>query len=146
MIKIGNIYVEGDCIAAVSPNSHDYGKVCIFLTCGKVVYAKATMEEAEIVLAENGMIELPESAFVTEDEMSYLQMLARDGFKYIARDKTGTVYAFLSRPEKNGAYWDPAVEESVERIYDYDFDWVSYDDDEPTDIMEILQQLGEENE
>ena len=141
MIKIGNTYITAECIAAASPDLHDEDMLRIFLTGGKSVYVKASMTEAEVALVDAGLIDVVGVA-VPEGDVKVMQQLFSDGFGYIAKDKTDCVFAYSFPPVKHGAYWDNTANGKSERLYIGDFEWLSWEDDEPTSIADILAELG----
>lgn len=138
MIKIGNTYITAECVAAVSPDLHDENMLRIFLTGGKSVYVKASMIEAEVALMDAGLIE--PCVNIPSEDIDQLFAASNIGYTYVAKDKTGAVYVYQGKPERNGAYWEGGGDAA--RIYNGDFDWLSKDDDEPTLINELFADLG----
>ena len=62
-----------------------------------------------------------------------------EGYKYIARDRNGQLFAYKDEPHKDGPEWmtyAPAAE--PERMCDELFDFIDFDDAEPTKIAELL--------
>lgn len=139
-IRIGETLVSDDSISAVSPDLHEEGIIRVFLTSGKTVYVKASMLDAESSLRIAGLIASPVPALSAED-LNILEELHMElGKNYIAKDKTGAVYAFVLPPVKCGAYWQPREVDSqpAERIYSGDFEWLSHTDSTPTRIENVL--------
>lgn len=125
-IEIGAALIDSDRIAAVSPDLHAVGVVRVLLTNGKTVCVKAYMGDAENALVDAGLITSDDIDMPASD-IKVLMELRDLGYKYIAKDKTGAVYAFIDTPVRCGAYWQPAEESSERayRVYSGDFEWLS---------------------
>ena len=71
------------------------------------------------------------------------------GFKYIARDKDGALYAFNGSPVKTeeSGLWDVCLDLDSEHIQNDNFPEVKWTDDEPTriDVLLAFYQYGGEN-
>lgn len=125
-IEIGGALIDSDRIAAVSPDLHAVGVVRVLLTNGKTVCVKAYMSDAEDALTDAGLITSDDMGLSAND-IAALKELRAIGRNYIAKDKTGAVYAFIGPPVRCGAYWQPAEESSERayRVYSGDFEWLS---------------------
>lgn len=139
-IRIGETLVSDDSISAVSPDLHEEGIIRVFLTSGKTVYVKASMLDAESSLRIAGLAAAPSPVLSAEDINILEELHMELGKNYIAKDKTGAVYAFALPPDKCGAYWQSSEFDSqpAERIYSGDFDWLSCSDAAPTRIEDVL--------
>ena len=120
-IEIG----DSDRIAAVSPDLHAVGIVRVLLTNGKTVCIKAYMSDVEDALTDAGLI-TSDAISLSATAILALMDLRDLGYNYIAKDKTGAVYAFIDTPVRCGAYWQPAEESSERayRVYSDSFDWL----------------------
>ena len=69
-----------------------------------------------------------------------LKGLLERGFKYIARDKDGALYAFDSSPVKTeeSGLWDVCLNLDSEHIQNDNFPEIQWTDDEPTEIADLL--------
>lgn len=125
-IEIGGALIDSDRIAAVSPDLYAVGVVRVLLTNGKTVCVKAYMSDAEDALTDAGLITSDDMSLSAND-IAALKELRAIGRNYIAKDKTGAVYAFIDPPVRCGAYWQPAEESSERayRVYSGDFEWLS---------------------
>lgn len=125
-IEIGGALIDSDRIAAVSPDLYAVGVVRVLLTNGKTVCVKAYMSDAEDALTDAGLITSDDMGLSAND-IAALKELRAIGRNYIAKDKTGAVYAFIDPPVRCGAYWQPAEESSERayRVYSGDFEWLS---------------------
>lgn len=124
-IEIGEALIDSDRIAAVSPDLHAVGIVRVLLTNGKTVCIKAYMSDVEDALTDAGLITSDDMSLSAND-IAALKELRAIGRNYIAKDKTGAVYAFIGPPVRCGAYWQPAEESSERayRVYSDSFDWL----------------------
>lgn len=125
-IEIGGALIDSDRIAAVSPDLYAVGVVRVLLTNGKTVCIKAYMSDVEDALTDAGLITSDDMSLSAND-IAALKELRAIGRNYIAKDKTGAVYAFIDPPVRCGAYWQPAEESSERayRVYSGDFEWLS---------------------
>ncbi|MBQ6359408.1 MAG: hypothetical protein IJI97_10760 [Clostridia bacterium] len=120
-------------------------KICVMLRNTYSILTDATMDEAEDALIDAGVVtdltaeqEADESPIppLHDEELAKLTELASDGYKYLARDKDGKLYAFRHKPKYGGFYWDdpdPAPALQVDGLT-----FISEDDKEPTEISSLL--------
>lgn len=74
----------------------------------------------------------------TAYERRVAKELRKDGLKYLARNKNGTLSAFENKPVKcYDNTWRDFPEPAV-GLDDYHFSFVKWEDDEPTRIADIL--------
>ena len=68
-----------------------------------------------------------------------LHQLERDGYKYLARDENGELYAFKGTPKKHDDmdFWDTGANDDS-LIKQDNFPEVKWTDEEPTKISELL--------
>lgn len=94
MIKIGNVYINPDDVAAMYPSAHEEGKIWIVLKGGNRVYVFADIEEVKRTL---------ESVSVLFDDSETIRALElyNDGYRFLARDDGGRVCAFEKRPTQS---------------------------------------------
>jgi len=65
-----------------------------------------------------------------------LSALMGEGFKYIARDQGGDLYAFLEKPEKLKKVW---ASFGIHRLVDStELDFIKWEDDQPYEITEVI--------
>lgn len=140
-IEIGRALIDSDRIAAVSPDLHAVGIVRVLLTNGKTVCIKAYMSDVEDALTDAGLI-TSDDMDIPASDIKVLMDLRDLGYNYIAKDKTGAVYAFIDTPVRCGAYWQPAEESSERayRVYSDSFDWLPSEPaiDSVADINNLL--------
>lgn len=152
LIKIGNALVDPNEIAVIQPDrtkrlSDDDNSTHIFIELrnGGSIRIEAAMDEAEAALIDAGVMTdltadhdpvLP----LTDAEVEKLYELESDGYKYLARDKDGKLYAFLHKPKYGGFYWDDP--DLVPALQVDGLSFVSETDEEPTEICSILSDLS----
>ena len=76
---------------------------------------------------------------LTDEEREVLKEKYSDGYRFVARDGDGEVYAHSSKPVKGGLDWDG--EGYYDWISDYvysDFKFIKWEDDEPYEIEKLL--------
>ena len=77
---------------------------------------------------------------LTEEEREVLKEKYSDGYRFVARDEDGEVYAHSSKPVKGGLDW--AGEGCYDWISDYvysDFKFIKWEDNEPYEIEKLLE-------
>lgn len=94
-------------------------------------------------LAEAGQLYTPAEPDppieMSDLELGFLMQAVDDGYRYIARDENGQLYAYQGKPRKDGPEWmTDQIEEKPERMCEELFDFVDFDDAEPTKIADLL--------
>lgn len=144
LIKIGDAWIDPEEIAMILPDQpvedwtpEDSQNICVQLRHGSSMWIRATMDEAEAALIDAGYIEDPaadEAPELSDAELDELTGLEELGFKYVARDADGKLYAYFEKPTKDGAYWNSRDGQPVKLKEDFDF----IDDSEPWSIAWLL--------
>lgn len=147
LIKIGDAWVDPAEIAMITPDHSADGcswtpldlaqHICLTMRQGGSTWIGATMDEAEAALIDAGVIQDPtadEAPELTDAELEELMGLEELGFKYVARDADGKLYAYFEKPTKDGAYWNSRDGQPVKLKEDFDF----IDDSEPWSIAWLL--------
>lgn len=73
---------------------------------------------------------------LTKFEYEYLKVAKKEGFNFIARDKTNVLYGFEKRPKKCDLMWCSGGD--CVRLFESTFSFVKWEDEEPYNIDEIL--------
>lgn len=152
LIKIGSALINPEEIAAISPSLNDYNSAGEMATMihfefrnGGSIWIDATMDEAEAALIDAGVVtdltaeqEADESPIppLHDEELAKLTELASAGYKYLARDKDGSLYAFGHKPEYGGFYWEDPQRDPALQVDGLTF--ISEDDEEPAEISSLL--------
>ena len=141
LIKIGDCFVDPAEIALISDSYDSHleaqPQICIHLRHGSGTWIHSTMDEAEAALIDAGVIQDPaadEAPELSDAELDELMGLDELGFKYVARDADGKLYAYFEKPTKDGAYWNSRDGQPVKLKEDFDF----IDDSEPWSIAWLL--------
>lgn len=69
-------------------------------------------------------------------EYEYLKFAKKEGFNFIARDKTNILYGFEKRPKKCDLMWGSGGD--CVRMFKSTFSFVKWEDEEPWNIDNIL--------
>ena len=97
------------------------------------------MEEVEIKHAMNEWMKEVEVKYeLSEKEIEVLKALKVLDFEWIARDWDNTLFAYVSKPFKKGAYFDGNGGNNT-GLEDDLFTFISWEDGEPTNIEELLK-------
>lgn len=99
------------------------------------------MSKINKATVESWMKEVEVDVELTEHEIEVLKALEVLGFNWIARDCDNTLFAYVSKPFKKGAYFECNGGNNTGLEKDL-FEFVSWQDEEPTSIDE-LKKKGE---
>lgn len=80
--------------------------------------------------------EYKEPIKLTKFEYEYLKVAKKEGFNFIARDKTNILYEFEKRPKKCDLMWISGGD--CVRMFKSTFSFVKWEDEEPYSIDKIL--------
>ena len=144
LTKIGDAWVDLSEIAAAEHllvTGLDEEFVAIILRCGERVAAHCSPEEFEAVLAGAELlwgVKRSVEDFLGEDRPT-LEALYEEGFRYLARDIDGKIYAYRHEPRKDGAYWDPVyqTENELKPLHREQFQFITSEDDLPFALEDI---------
>ncbi len=139
MIRFGDVYVTESEIAAIYPSKSEEDKIWVALKSGRMIYCNVDMLQAERVMVAAGLALLDE---VEPGDMVLivLENLAAAGFRYLARDENGGLYAFEEAPERGDRCWNTTAGRIAgvpEPVFQKDIVW---DDPEPADVMMMLDE------
>lgn len=112
---------------------------CEGLLCGHCLFNDYSCDGklCDIKLAEWAESEYIEKPVISKRDKTLLDYLT--GYKYIARDKNGKLYAYTSIPEKSINCWGSAAYKSLARL-DIDFPMIKWSDSEPW-LIDDLNKL-----
>lgn len=142
MIKLGSDYFDPSAIEAIVRSKGDDSFV--FLLASKLSVAiHISKDELEAALISAGLLsspdaDEPEGIPLTEAQRHELASLYRSGFQYIAKDMNGCCYAYVERPTKHGAYWDPILGDTHPQRLTEDYDFLDFEDATPAAIPVVL--------
>lgn len=140
LIRIGDEFFEAAEIAAVRPAA-SASKTVLVLRCGRECTILRDYEDALGDLAAAGLLADPESMAMPKlepEEREELSHLAHLGFRWIARDADGKIYAYRDFPSWDGGYWSTALTTSDTVRLDNDYDFVEATAHKPWSIEELL--------
>lgn len=149
MIKIGRCFFNEDQIAAIQPLIDGRG-ADVYLVRGAVVSVDVEEDELQELLEAAGLLS-PDSAVevlaFAPMENQELWLAYEDGFLFVAKDKSGQVYAYKERPEKEGCEWIYTGEGAGTKRLHGDFDCLSFEDEEPLNLYALFssQATGEDD-
>ena len=92
-------------------------------------------------LVENNFIKILSP---DKDIMLFLKLIKSE-YKWIAKDKDNSIGLYISKPYKKTEWWTNNTEYiNITSIFNLDFDFLSWEDSEPTLISDILLKFKEE--
>ncbi len=139
MIKIGGAIVNEQEIAAIYPSLNTEGKLIIALKSGRTVWVMATMEEITMALQNAcGDILSPKVTM----ELSILERLTFAGYRFLARDDGGPLWAYDSEPEKGESCWNATSGKSEPVRSDLFDGVVEWQDEAAAEIDVILEDMA----
>lgn len=104
------------------------------------IIEKCQIESKENKLGTNTMTDF-EAIKVSRGERIVLQMLDKK-YKWIARDKNGTLYVFGEKPEKGCICWFYCDEFYSLSAFNHHFKFIQWSDEEPWLITDIINKCG----
>lgn len=110
----------------ITTNLHDNKNSCSSFTCSECLRL-SLMELLE---------EYKEPIKLTQFEYEYLKVAKKEGFNFIARDKSNTLYGFEKQPTKRDLMWGSGGD--CVRMFESIFKFVQWENEEPWEIDEIL--------
>lgn len=147
LIRIGDTWIDPSEIMIVQPlhiSSEHYVKI-LLRSHPEVICIQADEDAVEAALIDAGVIEDPEADAerpLTDIERSTLQELDDVGYEWMARDGDGKLYAFMSKPKKEGAYWDVDADrdELKPQRIETGFDFIDAADEDPWQVACLLAE------
>ena len=103
---------------------------CDYITCHNCVFNDGmNCDKTKREWAESEYIEKP---VISKRDRAFLDYL-REGYKFIARDKNGELFAYKTQPIKNEKYcnWDSDVWLNLYVLFNVDFPMIRWEDDKP---------------
>lgn len=143
LVKIGNSCVDPAEIVFIGDEHADIdGTHYItvrFRGGGRSQVFEATMDEAEAALIDAGVIEEPtfdEPPELSEEELTKLGELYDNGYKYLARDADGKLFAYMAKPNSDGVGFFPSsFTEKATQVTD------AFDSLLPGELLDIADTL-----
>lgn len=130
LVKIGNACIDPAEIVFIGDEHADIdGTHYItvrFRGGGRAQIFEATMDEAEAALIDAGVMEdltCDEPPALTEAELAKLSELQDNGYKYLARDGDGKLFAYMAKPNSDGVGFYPSsfTEKATQVFEAFDF-------------------------
>lgn len=100
--------------------------------CFKEILCSECLRQSLLNLLE----EYKKPVKLSKFEYEYLKVAKKEGFNFIARDKTNVLYGFEKRPKKCDLMWGSGGD--CVRMFESTFSFVKWEDEEPCNIDEIL--------
>lgn len=110
----------------ITTNSNDNNNICGVVTCSECLRLSLM----------NLLEEYKEPVKLTKFEYEYLKVAKKEGFNFIARDKSNRLYGFEKQPTKDNATWGSRGD--YVGMFKSTFSFVKWEDEEPYNIDEIL--------
>lgn len=145
MIKLGDYIVNEDVVVLVKPT--EGGKATsILLKYTAEIRIEMPFEEAVGCFIEAGI--LPGAAGtdvvqVPSEDVLALTQLHREGFRYLARDYDGKLFAYGRAPSKGVLGWRADDREGSPKRVSKGCAFVTWDDEQPLSITAMLQDLNQ---
>ena len=112
-------------LSRIATNPNDNKNICRVVTCSECVRLSLM----------NLLEEYKEPVKLTKFEYEYLKVAKREGFNFIARDKSNGLYGFEKQPTKGNATWFSSCD--YVGMFKSTFSFVKWEDKEPYSIDEI---------
>ncbi len=147
MIKIGDGYFRENQIAAIL-TMPDIAQAHVFLLSGQAVVVTADTDSLHQMLMDTGLLSPGPAVEVltfTPKERQELRLVYEDGYLFVAKDRSGQVYAYKHLPKKWAGEWTDSKTDDVWRLHG-EFECLSFEDDEPLSLVDLFQSEGAEDE
>lgn len=81
------------------------------------------------------------SVKLTDEEDTRLTQLYHKGYRWLAREESGDLYAYKEKPVWHFGEWSPYITGGYDFLENHLFSFVSSQDDEPTEIEPIIRAM-----
>lgn len=117
---------------------------CKTLECRNCRFSRLNNSDDEIILCSTRKVkwllsEYEEHTKLTKLEFELLKFWHKQGYKYIARDRDNTLFIYKDKPSKLAEYWANLYHYSLDDNFRNLFEFVEWEDEEPTSIQEVLE-------
>lgn len=82
---------------------------------------------------------------INQQEYEKLKEAKSDGYEWVARDESGWVYVYKTKPEKCSCSWADDNDEKALSSHGSAFEVLSWHDEEPYSIVELIEEYENEN-
>ena len=110
----------------ITTNFNDNNNICGVVTCSECLRLSLM----------NLLEEYKEPIKLTRFKYEYLKVAKKEGFNFIARDKSNRLYGFEKQPTKDNATWGSRGD--YVGMFKSTFSFVKWEDEEPWNIDNIL--------
>lgn len=147
MVKIGPVFLDLSLVAGAEPVAGGY---TVYLSTGHAILIRPLTEDAFMeALTRDGYLDQSEddtevslAACFTSAELTELKGVWSLGFRYIAKEASGMVFAYVSEPHKGSVSWINDDESAVTRLRAGSYDALSFEDIVPLHIGTIMEEMG----
>lgn len=117
---------------------------CGTLDCRNCRFSRLNNSDDEIIFCSNRKVkwllsEYEEHTKLTKLEFELLKFWHKQGYKYIARDRDNTLFIYKDKPSKLAEYWANLYHYSLDDNFRNLFEFVEWEDKEPTSIKDVLE-------
>lgn len=145
MIKLGDCIFNEDVVVLVKPTEDGKATSILLKYTGKI-RIEIPFEEAVGCFIAVGL--LPGAAGtdviqVPSEDVLVLTQLHREGFRYLARDYDGKLFAYGCAPSKGVFGWRANHREGTPKRVSKGCAFVTWDDEQPLSITAMLQDLNQ---
>ena len=150
-IRVNGVIINLDEICSACLASDPYGKkvLKIGMRQGQRINVYSFEADPELLfetmtdaLAENGLLHVPPEPEppieLSPLEAQALEAAAAQGYRFIARDFSGALFAYHDRPEKAGKEWSDTGSVRPQRMRNELFCFIDFDDEAAMSIAELL--------
>lgn len=148
MIKIGNCYLSESQIAAIQPSA-DGTRADVHLVNGGVLTVKVLEDDLRDLLGRTGIMQVVSAAeplVMSPSEEFELKSAYENGCLFVAKDKNGQVFAYKEKPQRGKIDWACASDLYSPFRLRGDFDFLSFEDEEPLDLDALFGGFPAEGE
>lgn len=117
---------------------------CGTLGCRNCRFSHSNNSDGVIIMCSTRKVkwllsEYEEHTKLTKLEFELLKFWHKQGYKYIARDRDNTLFIYKDKPSKLAEYWANLYHYSLDDNFRNLFEFVEWEDKEPTPIKDVLE-------
>lgn len=118
---------------------------CGTLGCRNCRFSRLNNSDGVIIMCSTRKVkwllsEYEEHTKLTKLEFELLKFWHKQGYKYIARDRDNTLFIYKDKPSKLAEYWANLYHYSLDDNFRNLFEFVEWEDKEPTSIKDVLKK------
>ena len=143
MVKIGEAWMDLANVLAVVPARDEIG-YSFFLSSGRILTLPVSEEDVLAALEGSGLVVQEAEMQFSAAELEELADAYSKGFRYVAKDSVGWIYAYSEEPVKAEGCWQCALIDegaaAARRLRAGDYDALDFETSPLLDLQELFRE------